>query len=224
MTVKTLLAIFALCSLGARAEPLADVLARMDRSARDFHSLTAKMHRVQFTAVLGESNSMEGLMRLRRAKGGTVGVVEFQPPDPRTVFVNGKDIQIYYPKANSVEIYDASKYVSNIDQFLLLGFGTTSAGLMKSYDAKLGGVETISGKMCTRVDLTPLSAEMKRLIAKIELWIPESDGNPVREKVTEPSKNYELVDYSEIQLNPALPDAAFELRLPAGVKKIYPQK
>jgi outer membrane lipoprotein-sorting protein len=224
VTVKALLTIFALCSLGARAEPLADVLARMDRAAQDFRSLTAKMHRVQFTAVLSESSSMEGLMRLKRAKGGTVGVVEFQPPDPRTVFVNGKSIQIYYPKANSVEIYDASKYVSNIDQFLLLGFGTTSAELMKSYDAKLGGVEAISGKMCTRVELTPKSAEMKKLIARIELWIPESDGNPVRERVTEPSKNYELVDYSEIQLNPALPDAAFELRLPPGVKKIYPQK
>jgi outer membrane lipoprotein-sorting protein len=223
VTVKALLAIFALCSL-VRAEPLAGVLARMDRAAQDFLSLTAKMHRVQFTAVLSESSSMDGLMRLKRARAGTLGVIEFQPPDPRTVFVNGKNIQIYYPKANSVEIYDASKYVSNIDQFLLLGFGTTSAELMKSYDARLGGEEAVNGKMCTRVELAPKSAETKKLVVKIELWIPEGEGNPAREKVTEPSRNYELVDYSEIQLNPALPDSAFELRLPAGVKKIYPQK
>jgi outer membrane lipoprotein-sorting protein len=222
--VKALLTIIALGSLGARAESLADVLARMDRAAQDFRSLSAKMHRVQFTAVLSESSSMDGLMRLKRGKGGTVGVVEFQPPDVRTVFVNGKNIQIYYPKANSVEIYDASKYVSSLDQFLLLGFGTTSAELTKSYDAKLGGAEEVAGKMCARVELTPKSAEMKKLITTIELWIPEGDAHPVREKVNEPSKNYELVDYSDIQVNPALPDAAFELRLPAGVKKIYPQK
>jgi outer membrane lipoprotein-sorting protein len=223
--VRTFLAIFALCSASACAEPLADVLARMDRSAQSFRSLTGKMHRIQFTAVLSETSAMDGSLRLKRGtKGATTGVVEFQPPDPRTVFVNGKNIQIYYPKANTVEFYDASKYVSNIDQFLLLGFGTTSAELMKSYDAKSGGVEAIGGKMCTRVELTPKTAQMKQLITKIELWIPEGDSNPLREKVTEPSKNYELVDYSDVQLNPSLPESAFELRLPAGVKKIYPQK
>jgi outer membrane lipoprotein-sorting protein len=182
------------------------------------------MHRVQFTAVLGESTAMDGSLRLKRANKATIGVVDFQPPDPRTVFVNGKIVQVYYPKANTVEIYDASKYVANIDQFLLLGFGTTSVELMKSYEVKLGGMEAIGDKTCTRVELTPKTAQMKQLIARIELWIPQGDASPLREKVTEPSKNYELVDYSDIQLNPTLPEAAFELRLPAGVKKIYPQK
>jgi outer membrane lipoprotein-sorting protein len=215
---------FALTSLRARGEALDEVLGRMDRSARSFHSFTAKMHRVQFTAVLNESSAMEGTMRLKREKSGTTGIVEFQPPDPRTVFVNGKNIQVFYPKANTVEIYDASKYLSNIDQFLLLGFGTTSAELMKSYDVKAGGVETIEGKMCTRIGLTPKTADMKQLIAKIDLWIAEGDSTPLREKVTEPSRNYELVDYSGVQLNPQLPDSAFELNLPKTVKKIHPQK
>lgn len=215
---------FALTSVCVHGEALEDVLGRMNRSAQSFHSLTAKMHRVQFTAVLGESSTMDGTMRLKRERGGTTAVVEFQPPDPRTVFVKGRNIQIFYPKANSVEIYDASKYLSNIDQFLLLGFGTTSAELMKSYELKAGGVEAIGGKTCTRIDLTPKAADMKQLLTKIELWIPEGDSNPSREKVTEPSKNYELVDYSDIKLNPPLPDSAFEFKLPKGVKTIYPQK
>jgi outer membrane lipoprotein-sorting protein len=222
--VKTLLSILALFSVCACAETLPDVLQRMDQSAQNFRSLSGKMHRVQFTAVLNESSTMDGALRLKRVNKTTMGVVEFQPPDPRTVFVDGKNIQIYYPKANTVEYYDASKYVANIDQFLLMGFGTTSAELMKSYDAKLGGAESVGGKMCTRIELTPKTQQMKQLITKIELWIPEGDSNPVREKVTEPSKNYELVDYSDMQLNPALPESAFQLKLPAGVKKIYPQK
>jgi outer membrane lipoprotein-sorting protein len=222
--VKAFLAIVALLPACASADSLSDVLARMDQSAQSFRGLAAKMHRLQYTAVLSESAVMEGTLRLRKARGGTVGVVEFQPPDARTVFVSGKNIQVYYPKANTVEIYDASKYVNNIDQFLLLGFGTSSAELMKSYDVRIDGAETIGGKMCERLELAPKTQQLKQLITKIELWIPDGDGNPVREKVTEPSRNYELVDYSEIQLNPALPESAFELRLPAGVKKIYPQK
>jgi outer membrane lipoprotein-sorting protein len=208
----------------APAEPLADILARMDRGAAEFHSLSAQMKRVQFTAVLSESSEMDGVLRLRRVKGGTVGVIEFQQPEQRTVVINGKAVEIYYPKANSVEIYDATKYTSNMDQILLLGFGTSSAELKKSYDIKDGGAQKINGTDATRIELTPRPDELKKLITKIELWIPEGQNNPVRAKFSEPSKNYELVDYSDIQVNPALPESAFVLTLPKNVKKIYPQK
>jgi outer membrane lipoprotein-sorting protein len=167
---------------------------------------------------------MQGVMRLKRVKNGTTGVVEFQQPEQRTVYVNGHNVQIYYPKANTVEIYDASKYTSNIDQFLLLGFGTSSADLKKSYDLKAAGTETVSGMPTTRIELMPKTDELKKLITKIELWVPEGQANPIQEKVTEPSKNYELVTYSDIKVNPALPDSAFELKLPPKVKKIYPQR
>ena len=85
----------------APAEPLSDVLARMDRAAADFHSLSARMKRVQFTAVLSESSEMDGTVRLRRTKNGTQGIVEFQQPEQRTVFINGKQVQIYYPEGEN---------------------------------------------------------------------------------------------------------------------------
>ena len=207
-----------------RAEPLADILARMDQAAGEFRSLSAQMKRVQFTAVLSESSEMDGELRLRRAKGGTEGVIEFQQPEKRTVVIKGKSVQIYYPKANTVEIYDASKYSSNMDQILLLGFGTSSGELKKSYDFKDGGAQKIGGVNTTRLELTPKSAELQKLITKIELWIPEGQSNPIRAKFSEPSKNYELVDYSDIKVNPPLPESAFVLKLPDKVKKIYPQK
>jgi len=222
--VKIALSILMLSAAVAPAEPLADILARMDRAAGEFHSLSAQMKRVQFTAVLSESSEMEGALRLKRTKGGTLGLIEFQQPEQRTVFINGKSVEIYYPKANSVEIYDASKYTSNMDQILLLGFGTSSAELKKSYDFKDGGAQKINGADATRIELTPRSAELQKLITKIELWIPEGQSNPVRAKFSEPSKNYELVDYSDIKVNPALPDSAFALKLPPNVKKIHPQK
>lgn len=222
--MKTALAFLILAGGLATAEPLSDVLAHMDRAAAGFHSLSAGMKRVQYTAVLNESSEMDGTVRLRRAKGGTQGIVEFQQPDKRTVFINGKQVQIYYPKANTVEIYDTSKYTSNMDQILLLGFGTSAGELKKSYDIKDGGVQKIGGVDTTRIELTPRSDEMKKLITKIELWIPEGQSNPIRAKFSEPSKNYELVDYSDIKVNPALPDSDFAFKVPGSAKKIRPQK
>jgi len=222
--VKTAFTIVMLAAALAPAEPLADVLARMDQAAADFHSLSAQMKRVQFTAVLSETSEMEGVLRLRRTKSGTEGVVEFQQPEQRTVFIKGKTVQIYYPKANTVEIYDASKYSTNMDHILLMGFGTSSTELKKSYDFKDGGPQKIGGVATTRLELTPKSAELQKLITKIELWIPEGQSNPIRAKFSEPSKNYELVDYSDIKVNPPLPESAFDFKPPAKVKKIYPQK
>jgi len=222
--VKAFAAILILPALLARAEPLADILARMDRAAQNFRALSATMKRVQFTAVIGEANEMDGVVRLRSTKAGTAGIVDFQHPDERTVYINGHNIQIYYPKANTVEIYDSSKYTASVDQFLLLGFGTSSAELRKSYDLKVSGTETIGGVATTRIEMTPKSAELAKLITKIELWIPEGQDTPIQEKVTEPSKNYELIAYSDVKVNPNLPESSFELKLPAKVKKIHPQK
>ena len=222
--MKIALSILVFAGVLASAEPLTDILARMDRAAAEFRSRSAKMNRVQFTAVLSESTEMNGELRLKRTKGGTVGVIEFQQPEQRTVFIKGKTVQIYYPKAKTLEIYDASKYTSNMDQILLLGFGTSSTELKKSYDFKDGGPQKIKGTDTTRVELTPKSAELKKLITKIELWIPEGQSNPIRAKFSEPSKNYELVDYSEIKVNPELPDSAFEFKPPKDVKEIHPQK
>jgi outer membrane lipoprotein-sorting protein len=208
----------------AKADTLADVLARMDHAAGEFRSLSANMKRIQFTAVLSETSEMDGVVRLRRAKGGTVGVIDFQQPEQRTIFINGKSVQIFYPKANTLEIYDASKYAASMDQILLLGFGTTSAELKKSYDLKDGGAQKLGLIDTTRIELTPKSADLKKLITRIEMWIPDGQSNPIRVKFNEPSRNYELVDYSDIKPNPPLPDSAFDPKFPPNAKKIYPQK
>jgi len=208
-----------------RADSMKDVLARMDQAAEDFRSYSAQMKRVQFTAVLGDTSESTGTVLLRHAKkDGTVGVVEFQKPDPRKVYIKGKTVQVLYPKAKTVEIYDASKYTSNMDQILLLGFGTSSEELNKSYTLKDGGTEKINGIDTTRIELTPKSAEMKKLITKIEMWIAPGQSTPLRVKFSEPSKNYELVDYSDTKLNPALPESAFKQDIPADYKRIKPQQ
>jgi outer membrane lipoprotein-sorting protein len=220
----TFAAASALAVVGAQAEPLAGILARMDRAAQEFHALSASMKRVHYTAVLDEKEEINGAVRLRRAKDGTTGVLDFQQPEQRTVFVKGKSVQVFYPKANTVEIYDTSKYTSSIEQIILLGFGTSSSELKGSYDLKDGGADKVAGADATRIELNPRSAELKKLITRIEMWFPEGQSNPIRVKFSEPSRNYELVDYADIQVNPPLPDSAFILKLPGNVKKIYPQK
>jgi outer membrane lipoprotein-sorting protein len=205
----------------ARADSLDAILGRMNDSAKKFKSVSASVHRVEFTAVINESSEEDGQMRLKHGKGGLLGVLIFTGADERTIGFRGRLIEMYLPKAKTVQRADASKYTSSLDAYLLLAFGTaTSKELKAAYDITAGGSETVDGKRATRLELIPKSSEVKKLATKIELWIPDGETIALREKITEPSKNTVTFTYSAVKINPSIPDSDFELKIPAGTKSV----
>ena len=90
----------------------------------------------------------------------------------------------------------------------------------RDFDITAGGTETIDGKSTTRLDLIPKDKDLKKQADKIELWIPEGGSIPLQSKVTLTSGNYDQANYSDIQMNPDLPDSAFELKVPPDVKRV----
>ena len=174
--------------------------------------------------MLNETEESHGTVRLKKGKGGAQGIFDFTDPNPRTIHLSGKTLEVFTPKSKTVEIYDAGKHISTADEILLLGFGVSGSELRKNYDVKLAGSETLNGERTSRLELIPKSEEVRKLATKIELWIPEGKSNPVQEKLTQPSKNYKLVVFSNVKLNVPLPESDYSLKLPPGVKKLYPQK
>jgi outer membrane lipoprotein-sorting protein len=206
-----------------QADSLSEVLARMDRAAKDFMAVTADVKRIDYTAVLDESKESSGTMALRRTKNGNEALVKFSEPDPYEVQLSGHTVKKYSPRANTVEIYDTNK-LGAVEKMMLVGFGVSAADLRKDYDIKLVGSENIGSVSTTHIELTPKSTDTrKNYAAKIDLWIPDGQANPIREKLTEPSKDYLLWTYSNLKVNPPLPDSAFRLNLPQGVKELHPQ-
>jgi outer membrane lipoprotein-sorting protein len=206
-----------------RADSLSEVLARMDRAAKNFMAVTADVKRIDYTAVLDESKESSGTMALRRTKNGNELLVKFSEPDPYDLELSGHTAKKYSPRANTVEIYDTNKLAS-AEKVMLAGFGVSAADLGKDYDIKLVGPENIGSVPTTHIELTPKSADVRKsYAAKIDLWIPDGQANPIREKLTAPSKDYNLWTYSNLKVNPPLPDSAFRLNLPSGVKELHPQ-
>jgi len=215
-------AAFAIASL-AQAQSLDSVLARMDRAAKDFKSVTASVRKMEYTAVIKESTDEAADLRIKRTKNAVVAMLEYTKPAPQTVLFKDKKVSLYSPKAKMNQVYDLRDYTSLVDQFLLLAFGTSGEDLRKNYEVKLAGTEIIDSNPATRLELIPKSRDAKKVITKIELWIPEGQGIAVQEKVTEPSGNYNLAHYSNVKLNAPLPDSAFDLKLPKDVKTVHPQ-
>jgi outer membrane lipoprotein-sorting protein len=200
----------------------AAVLARMDKASEKFQAMSAKVTLVTHTDVINENTTESGTILIKKTgKSQVQALIDFQEPPTarRTLNLSGRTAQIYFPKINTVQIYDLGKYREVAEQFVTLGFGTSGRELADSYLVKVLGEETLSGKSVLRLELTPKSADVKKVITKLDLWIPESgDPYPIEEKYYSPSNDYHLAAYSDLKINPELKGDALKLKPPHGVK------
>ena len=109
---------------------LESVLRQLDQEARTFRSLTADMERTKVTVVVNDKSTETGKIFVRRDDKMRI---EFNPPDEKTVLRSGNEFSLYNPKIKQVEDYDLGKHRALVDEFLLLGFGTSGADLQKGY-------------------------------------------------------------------------------------------
>jgi outer membrane lipoprotein-sorting protein len=164
-------------------------------------------------------------MLLKRSKPREMRMlIDLREPDPKTVALSGKKLEIYYPKINTVQEYDIGKHRAMMDQFFLIGFGTSGKELAASYNIKLLGSESLAGQKAARLELIPKSKEVLQHLKKLELWVAEATGYPLQQKFFLPANDYMLVTYTGMKINPDLADSALRLKLPGGVKREHPQR
>jgi outer membrane lipoprotein-sorting protein len=206
------------------ASELDTVLDRIDRAGAAFRGMSAKVHRLSHTAVINEDNKDSGTILLKRARPKDLRMlIDLTEPDPKTVAFQGHTVDFYYPKIATVQEFDVGKERELLEQFLLLGFGTSRAGLQASYNLHLVGPDTFAGQKCELLELTPKSKEVLQHLLKLEMCVADN-GYPIQQKFYLPGGDYQLATYSDMQINPDLPDSALKLKLPKNVKREYPQK
>src|SRR5436309_1208361 len=65
-----------------------------------------------------------------------------------------------------------------------------------------------------------MPAELAAQFPKFELWISDATGISIQQKVYEQGGNYSIATYSNMKLDPSIPDSAVKLNLPKGVTRI----
>jgi outer membrane lipoprotein-sorting protein len=76
------------------------VLGMMDKSAQDFHTLTADIEHIKYTDVVKDTSTETGKLFVRRDEKMRI---EFMHPDRRTILRNGDSLYVFTPKINRVE-------------------------------------------------------------------------------------------------------------------------
>jgi len=200
------------------------VLDRIDKAGAAFRGMSANVRRVQHTAVINEDNQDSGTILLKRAHPKDLRMlIDLTQPDPKTVAFQGHTVDFFYPKIATVQEFDVGKEKALLEQFLLLGFGTSREGLQASYVVRLVGPDTMAGQKCETLELIPKSKEVLQHLVKLEMCVADN-GYPIQQKFYFPGGDYQLATYSDMKINPDLPDSALKLHLPKNVKREYPQK
>jgi outer membrane lipoprotein-sorting protein len=132
-------------------------------------------------------------------------------------------VQVFLPKANEVDQYDATKHRSDVESFLVLGFGGSGKDLFNSYLVRSLGTETVNGVAAEKLELIPKSARLRNNIARILLWIDPKMGISVQQQFFEAGGNNRMAKYSNLQVNQKLPEEAFKLKTNGKTKFVSPQ-
>lgn len=208
------------------AAPLAlpELFAKLDQNAASFRAMSAKLERIDYTAVLKDSSKESGTILMLKKKNGVQMRIDFTQPDPKQISYADKKVQSYLPKINTVQIVDVGKIDNLISQGVLIGFGTSSKELQKSYSIKVLGEETVSGKASTHIELVPKGDSALLKLKKIEVWLAHADGYPVRQKLFQGAGDYNQATYTDLKINPAIGEKDLQIDLPKNVKKEYPAK
>jgi outer membrane lipoprotein-sorting protein len=219
-------ALILILSAGAALSPqnaltLDSVLKQMDTQAADFRSLTADLERTKVTVVVNDKSTESGKIMVRN--DGKMRI-ELTQPDPRTILRDGDTFYIYNPKIHRVEEYNLGKKKSLVDQFLLLGFGTSGQSLKESYSIALKGEDTLDGHTVVVLELIPKTDEVRHQLSKILMWLDETTWLPVQQQFFETgSGDYSISRYKNVAKNVRINDSEFKPHWPHGTTKVQPQ-
>lgn len=211
---------FATEGQGRAAATLDGVIRQLDSASKNFHGLSADVERTKVTVVVNDKSTESGTILVHDDKM----LLEMKPPDARTILRTGDNLYVYNPGLKRVEEYNLGQHRALVDQYLLLGFGTSGKELEKSYLITLLGEPTLDDKKTVELELTPKSQEARNQISKIQIWLDESSWLPVQQQFNETgSGDYFVIRYTKLVRNPDLSDAHFKPHWPKGTEKIKPQ-
>ena len=219
--------ILAFATLVFAQNPLDKVLTQMDQQAAAFKNAQATFVWDQYTKVVDDHDLQEGSIYFRRQTKNDVQMsaeitkANSQPIAKVVLFSDGL-VRLYEPKLDRVTEYAAGKNKAEFESFLVLGFGGGGHDMLKSFDVKYSGEETVQGVKTAKLDLTPKSQKVRGMFNHIILWIDPARGVSVQQQFFDSDGNYRLAKYNNIKLNDKINDDVFKLKTSSHTQIVRP--
>ena len=186
------------------AGDLEAVLSQMDQAARNFNSVQADFEWDQYTKVVNRTDVQKGQLYLQhhgKGKDVEAGVLITSPSPKQVIFKDGK-VRMYEPRINQITEREVGRNKADVESFMRLGFGERGHDLLKSYEVKMAGWETIDGVKTARLELIANpSSNIHDIFPSIIWWIDPQRDVSIRQQLFQSNGDYRLANYSNIKVN-----------------------
>ena len=197
------------------AGDLKSVLAAMDKTGATFKSAQADIELVQYTEVVKDSDVQSGQIFFRRKGSDTEVAMQILKPHPKRVVIKDGKLTFIDQMTNQTTVRDITNNRADVESFMNLGFGGRTGEMMKDYDVKMTGWETVDGVRVARLELVAKSDRLKQFFSKIILWIDPERGVALKQQRLQPSGDYQITHYTNIKFGKT-PDSVFQVKKSGG--------
>jgi outer membrane lipoprotein-sorting protein len=205
-------------------DELQRVLRQMDQTAAEFNTTQAAFVWDQYQRVVDDHDIQKGMVYFRRVGNEIQMAAEITNPEAqKSVLFTDSRVEVYQPKIDQLTRYNTGKDRATVESFLVLGFGGSGKDMLKSFDVKYIGPEKVNGVDTAKLELVPKSQKGRNMFDHIWLWVDTSRGVSVQQQLFEPSGDYRLAKYSDIQMHQKIPDSVFKLKTTGKTKVVSPQ-
>ena len=212
-----------LLSAAQETPSLESVLKKMDTAAANFHTAQADFVWDQYQKVVDEHDLQKGTVYYRRAGENIEMMAEIKEPDPKFVLYKDGKLQIYQPKIEQVMEYPTAANRSEIESYLVLGFGGSGQDLAKSFEGSYQGEESFDGIATWKLQLIPKSEKMRNNFSKIFLWIDLNRGISVQQQFLQTQGDSRLAKYSAIRMPAKIGNDVFRLKTTGKTQFVSPR-
>lgn len=210
----------------AADQGLQAVFDRMDKASATFKGFTSDLTKVDHQDFVNATDTSTGTLIVRKSGPRNLQALEKivtqnGKPDPQEIAVSGAKAEIFHPNTNPPTLteVDVGKKYRGIEEAAFGIFGGSSRDLQQDYQVSYGGPDSVNGQPATRLMLIPKEPNLAQTFPKVEVWISDTTGVAVQQKLYERGdNNYHLFTYANMKLGPVA-DSQVKLNLPKNVKR-----
>ncbi|MGH6630024.1 MAG: LolA family protein, partial [Burkholderiales bacterium] len=204
---------------GKMPPDLTEILSRMNDAAKNLKTVSANLEYTKVTALVNDKSTESGQLFFRKSKNPEI-LIDIKKPENKSILFKKNRAEIFLPKINQVQEYNLEGKSGLVEQFFLLGFGTETGELRKTYEVKYLNEEELDGDTTAVLELTPRSKGTLAQLLKVQLWVSEESWLPVQQKFFQPGGDYFLARYTAVKVNRQLPGSTFQIKTPPDAKRV----
>jgi outer membrane lipoprotein-sorting protein len=188
---------------------LDQVLANMQRAARDIKSLNAKMSQEKRNRQIGGKETYSGDIFFKH-KGPGNDRVFIRYSNGQKVAVIGDTIMLYQPNIKQAIVTSKRSQGSKNQEFAFFAdpYSLSGSQIKARYTVVYVGDEQVGGASTAVLELTPKAASSVR---KMKWWVDKSSWLPIKSEVVEKNGDVSTFVLSEVKKNAVIADRLFEL-------------